>query len=380
MRKTFQFKLYRSKRNRHLHRQINIASAIYNHCIALHKRYYRLFGKSLNKYQLQKHLTKLKKQKRYCYWNQVGSQAVQDIAERIDRGYALFFKSLKSGRKTAPPSFKKQIRYKSITLKQAGYKLLCGNKLKIGGRVYGFHKSRDIEGVVKTVTIKRDTLVDIYTFFSCELPDIKIERTMTGKSAGFDFGLKTFLTPSDATKNIESPLFYKQGMETIKKASGALSRKKKGSNNRKKARLNLARVHKRIVNQRHDYHFKTACKLAGTYDQLFFEDLHIKAMQMMWGRKVSDLGFSSFLRILEHCCKKSASKIVYIDRFFPSSKLCNVCGWVNKQLSLSDRAWICNDCGAVHDRDKNAAINIFKEGASSFGLGDVRPSSMAISV
>ena len=148
---------------------------------------------------------------------------------------------------------------------------------------------------------------------------------MTGKSAGFDFGLKTFLTPSDDTKEIDAPLFFKQGVKEIKKASKALSSKKKGSNNRKKARLNLARVHKRIANQRRDYHFKTANQLAEKYDYLFFEDLHIKAMQMMWGRKISDLGFHNFLRIQEHCCKKSGSEIGYIDRFFPSSKLCHVC-------------------------------------------------------
>ena len=380
MRKTFRFKLYNSKRNRHLHRQIDIASEIYNHCIALHKRYYRLFGKSLNKYQLQKHLTELKKQNRYKHWNSVGSQAIQDITDRIDRAYKLFFDALKSNRKAAPPSFKKCIKYKSITLKQAGYKLVEGIKLKIGKRIYKYHKSRDIQGIIKTLTIKRDQLGDIYIFFSCELPDIEVNRAMTGKSAGFDFGLKTFLTPSDDTAEIDAPFFFKQGVKGIKKANKALSSKKKGSNNRKKARLNLARVHKRIANQRRDYHFKTANRLAEQYDHLFFEDLHIKAMQMMWGRKISDLGFHNFLRIQEHCCKKSGSKIGYIHRFFPSSKLCHVCSSQNDELSLYDRSWICKSCGTIHNRDKNAAINIHREGASSLGLEDVRPSKTAILV
>jgi putative transposase len=149
MRKTFQFKLYKSKRNKHLHRQIDIASGIYNHCIALHKRYYRLFGKTLNKYQLQKHLTKLKKQKRYHHWNSVGSQAIQDITDRIDRAYKLFFDALKSNRKVAPPSFKKRIKYKSITLKQAGYKLPESNKIKIGKRVYKFLSPEILRGSLK---------------------------------------------------------------------------------------------------------------------------------------------------------------------------------------------------------------------------------------
>ena len=104
--KTYCFKLYDSKRNRKLHSQINAAGLVYNHCIALHKRYYRLFGKSLNIYRLQKHLSKLKKISRFTYLKEIGSQAVQDITQRIDKAYKLFFRNLKHKIRTAPPSFK----------------------------------------------------------------------------------------------------------------------------------------------------------------------------------------------------------------------------------------------------------------------------------
>ena len=113
--RTYVFKLYRAKRNRHLHREINIAGSIYNHLIALHRRYYRMFGKSLNAIRLQLHITKLKRTKRYGYWNNLGSQAIQDIAQRIDRAYKLFFHNLKRGVRTAPPGFKKVRRYRSFT-------------------------------------------------------------------------------------------------------------------------------------------------------------------------------------------------------------------------------------------------------------------------
>lgn len=136
--KTYCFKLYQSKRNRKLHEAIDIAGQIYNHLIALHKRYYCLYGKHLNVYKLKKHITKLKKQKRFAFWNQLGSQAIQDIADRIERGYELFFRNRKQGIKTAPPSFKKIRKYKSFTLKQAGYKLLEGNRIVIMGNVYEF--------------------------------------------------------------------------------------------------------------------------------------------------------------------------------------------------------------------------------------------------
>ena len=100
--KTYKFKLYRAKKNKHLHQQIDIAGLVYNHCIALHRRYYRLFGKHLSQYDLMRHLTKLKKLPRYAHWNLVGSQAIQDIAQRIDRAYKLFFGNLKRKVKTAP--------------------------------------------------------------------------------------------------------------------------------------------------------------------------------------------------------------------------------------------------------------------------------------
>lgn len=177
--KTYQFKLYQDKRNKHLHSAINAASNIYNYCIALHKRYYRLFGKHLNKNKLQKHIAKLRNKNEY--WQLVGSQAVQDITDRIERAYQLFFKHNKRG--VRPPNFRKRIKYKSFTLKQAGYKFLDGNQLKIGKRIYKFWKSRDLEGKVKTVTIKRNSLGELFIFVVTDYVE-QISSTMTGKSAG----------------------------------------------------------------------------------------------------------------------------------------------------------------------------------------------------
>ncbi len=231
--KTYKFKLYQHKRNKHLHRTINAASSIYNHSIALHKRYYRMFGKHLNKNRLQKHIAKLRRKNEY--WQLVGSQAVQDITDRIERAYQLFFKHNK--KRFRPPNFRKRIKYKSFTLKQAGYKFLEGNQLKIGKRVYKFWKSREIEGKIKTVTIKRNPLGEIFVFVVTDHIDHQV-ITMSGKNAGFDFGLKCFLTCSDGSE-VKSPLFLKQSLKELKVASRQHSTKKKGSNGREKARKNL---------------------------------------------------------------------------------------------------------------------------------------------
>jgi putative transposase len=373
---TYCYKLYRAKRNKKLHKAINIAGCIYNHCIALHRRYYRLYGKHLSANKLKVHITKLKKTKKYSYWNQLGSQAIQDIVERIDKGYKLFFRNQKHSIKSAPPSFRKVRKYRSFTLKQTGYKLLDGNRIKIMGNEYKFHKSREVDGIIKTVTVKRDTLGDLYIYIVCEQEEAKIEPR-SSKSVGFDFGLITFLTSSDG-QDVEAPLFFKENSTKIKKLNRKLSRKKKGSNNRKLARLDLARLHKKVSNQRKDYHFKLAKKLAEEYAVICIEDLNIKAMQQLWGRKISDLGHSQFVGILKHQCAKTGCKVVEIPRFYPSSKTCSDCGYVNSTLSLSERTWTCPECGVIHDRDKNAAVNIHRVGASTLDGEGVRPALAGI--
>jgi 4-amino-4-deoxy-L-arabinose transferase-like glycosyltransferase len=151
-----------------------------------------------------------------------------------------------------------------------------------------------------------------------------------------------------------------------------LSRKKKGSKNRRKANLHLNRVFQRIDNLRHDFFFKLAHELTDKYDVIFFEDLNLKGMKALWGRKVSDLCFGTFLNILQYVAGQKGVKIHFIDRFYPSSKTCSDCGYIYQKLSLKERQWACPGCGVIHDRDFNAALNIHRVGASTFGVGEVR--------
>ena len=369
--RTYKFKLYRSKKNKALHQQIDISGIIWNHSIALHRRYYRLTGKGLNMYVLQKHLAKLKKLPKYAYWGKVGSQAIQDITQRIDKAYKLFFGNLKRKVRTAPPGFKKVKRYTSFTLKQAGWKLLDGNKIYIQGMVYKFSKSREIPTDVKTVTIKRDTLGNLYLYFVVQEEIDQSEQLMTGNSAGFDFGLKTFLVPSIG-KDIESPLYFRQAMAELKLAQQNLARKVKFSGGWKKARTIVTRIHQTVVNKRRDWFFKLAHELTDKFDQLYFEDLNMKGMQALWGRKVGDLARSEFMGILGYVASTKGKIVHLIDRWFPSSKTCFDCGYVYKELNIKEREWACHGCGVIHDRDRNAALNIHREGASSLRLGDVR--------
>ncbi|XHR82768.1 MAG: RNA-guided endonuclease InsQ/TnpB family protein [Gloeotrichia echinulata GP01] len=365
--KTLKFKLYEHKRNRHLKRMINAAGVIYNHCISLHKRYYRMWGKHLNCAKLQSHIAKLRK--RHQFWQSIGSQAVQDICQRIEKAYQLFFKHNKKG--VRPPNFKKVKKYKSFTLKQAGYKLLSGNRIKIANRVYQFWKSREVEGKIKTLTIKRTALGELFMVIVVDNelePEIK---STTGKIAGFDFGLKTFLTCSDGTL-IDSPQFLKQSLNAIRKASKNHSKKVKRSNNRERARKNLVRQHENVCNRRRDWFWKLAHELTDKFDVLCFETLNLKGMQRLWGRKISDVAFGEFLQILSWVTKKKNKQLVYIDQWYPSSKTCSHCGHILENLDLSIRQWRCPSCQSINGRDENAARNIQMVGASTIGLGDVR--------
>ena len=363
--KTYKFKLYQHERNRHLHRTINAAGNIYNHCIALHKRYYSLFGKHLNKNKLMKHIAKLRHKNEY--WQLVGSQAVQDIVQRIDRAYQLFFKHYKKG--VRPPNFRKRIKYKSITLKQAGYKFQGSNQLKIGKRVFKYWKSRQIEGKIKTVTIKRNPLGEIFIFVVTDYQDHQV-TPMTGNSAGFDFGLKVFLSCSDSTE-VKSPLFLKQSLKQLRLASRKHSTKKRGSRSRERARQNLVRVHEKVVNRRSDWFWKLAHQLTDKFDYLFFETLNLKGMQRLWGRKIGDLALAEFLKILDFVAEKKGKIVSYIDRWYPSTKTCSECDFVIDKLGLNERYWVCPSCSTKHGRDNNASRVIQKVGASTLGLGDV---------
>ena len=374
---SLKYKLYPTDHS-NIDHQINVACYIYNHCIALKKRFYRRFKVGVSEAKLKKHLAKIKHRKRFSFFGDLNSQTIQDIVERIEKGYKAFFK------KTSihPPTFKGKKRYNSITFKQTGYKYLGGNSICIMGKTFSFFQSRPVEGNIKTVTIKRDSLGEHYICFVTDFVK-KISKPAT--RSGFDFGLKTFLTTSNGEK-IECPQFLKQSLKKLEKASKRLSSKVKGSSSWKRAQLAVARIYRKVSNQRLDFIFKLTKYLVEEYEALYFEDLNMKGMQKLWGRKVSDIANSMFMNIMKYRCDQYDRALVQIGRFEPSTSECNVCGYHITGLTLKDRSWFCPKCGTTHDRDINAAKVILKKGeilrseielkagrALPASLGEVRP-------
>ena len=366
--------MYSNHGNVELHKTIDGHASVWNHCIALQRRYYAIYGQYIPKFRLINHISKLKRLPRFAHWNQLPSQAIQDVVGRIDKGYKAMFEARAQGKAWGRPRFKSRRKYKSFTLLQAGWELLPGNRIRIGKRIYQYFKSRDVCGNPKRCTIKRDTVGDVYITILTDYDEPDLNRVMTGKIAGFDFGLKRYLTGHNG-HDIDSPQFFKRSLNAIKGANRAHSRTKKKSNNRERTRLDLARKHRKIERQREDFHWKLAHQLTDEYDEIRLEALNLKGMKALWGRKVSDLGFADFVKKLVYIAKKKGVKITFIDKWYPSSKTCSVCGVVNETLNLRDRNWQCSDCGTIHDRDRNAAINIFRVGASTHEGEDVSPDS-----
>ena len=267
-----------------------------------------------------------------------------------------------------PPKFKRADMFTSFVFKQDGYSL-NGNVFTINRikKRYKFALSRPYVGVgrIKTVTVKRSPLGDYYVILSIEAEGKPIGKTHNGASVGIDFGLKTYMTISDGTR-IQSPRFLKKGMSAKKKADRKMSRCEDGSNHRRKARMAKNRVEERISNQRDAWQWEEAHKLCRKYDIICIEDLQLDNMKRLWGRKMADLAHGKLVWKLEYLAPRYGVTVKKIDRYFPSSKLCD-CGYIHNSLSLHDREWTCPVCGAHHDRDLHAANNILRQGIASLG-------------
>ena len=383
--KVYRYKLYTNAKRGELKELIYRFGIVRNYTVKMFNGYYKLTGKTLSAYQLSNHIAKAKKNPNRRTAKMVEglpSQAVQECVARVDKGYRNFFaycKRKKSGKacdRVRPPSKRKPSKNLSFTLLQVGYRFseTEPNKVRIGKKTYGFFKSQELKGKVKRLTVKKDWCGDVWIIVLTDWTEAK-ELPMTGRAAGYDFGLKTFLTRHDG-KRIESPQFLRSDMARYRSLSRNMSKKVMGSMNRRKARWELNRFYRRLVNRREDWQWKTARSILKEYDTVCLETLNLDGMKRLWGRKVSDLCLASFVNKLEYLASVCGKEVVKVDRFYASSQTCSECGYVNKATKdLSVRSWICPMCGTHHDRDINAARSILMEGTSSIGRGSVRPRS-----
>ncbi|MGP8322442.1 MAG: RNA-guided endonuclease InsQ/TnpB family protein [Methanosarcinaceae archaeon] len=320
----------------------------------------------INYYDQQRDLPKNKTE----YQKKEYGHVLQNVLRRAEKAYNNFFGG------SGYPRFQGRNRYDSFTYPDAygiGYKITDDGKLKLSkiGEIK-IVQHRKIEGKIKTCTIKRD--VDSwYVSFSVEM-DAQLPLEPTGQSVGVDVGLKSLITLSNG-KQVEPPKFLRQSDEKLTKAQRDLSRKKKGSNNRDKQRIEVARIHRHIRNQRKDFAHKLSRTLVNTYDTIVFEKLQIMNMvkNHHLAKSISDAGWGQLVEFTKFKAEWAGRVVQQIDPKQTSMECC-ICGSIQK-MPLSQRTYNCPSCDNVMDRDENAA-KVIKSRAIGQGLAESTPVEM----
>ena len=361
--KAFSFRLYPTQeQEKTLASQFGQSRFVYNFFLRKRIDYYATNkGKekqSLNYHDTAKMLTELKQQPDTIWLKESNSQSLQQSLRHLDNAYNNFFNH---GFKF--PNFKKKSRKQSFSIPQNFTVDVETNRLHIPKLMpIKIVLHREIEGQMKSVTISKTPSGKCFASILCEI-EKPIKPKKKGSQIGIDLGLKSFAVISDGER-IDSPKYLRKSEKKLKWQQKLLSRKVKGSNGRNNARVKIARIHEKIVNQRNDFLHKLSNRLVRENQSIFAEDLHVKGIMAnhCLAKSVSDSGWSEFVRQIKYKSEWNGTYFGQIDRFFPSSKRCVACGWINESLSLKDREWTCQSCSHVVDRDLNAAQNILQFG------------------
>lgn len=339
---------------------------VYNTALSYRSKAYKRRKESISYYDSVKLLNILKKAKPWL--RDAYSQSLQMALRNLDTAFTNFFRDPAN---VGYPKFKKKTSAQSLQYPQkvkVNFQTAMIYFPKLGWVPCVFH--RRFEGKIKTVTLAKATdgsyYVSILVENDCKAPAV-IQQSVNneGDVLGIDMGVKELCTCSDGTV-FENNRYLTKSEKRLKREQKKLSRKKKGSSNRNKQRIKVARVHKKIANQRRDVVEKATAEIAGkSHAAVAVETLNVKGMQKNHhqAKCVSDASMSCFLTRLETKCRNSGKTFVKVDRWFPSSQTCSVCGYVNKEIKdLKIREWECPVCHTRHGRDSNASLNIAREG------------------
>jgi len=364
-------RIYPNKTQRiQIRKTIGCSRFIYNQMLIERREVYERFKD--DKDALKKHTYKTEKQYKvaFPFLKEADSIALQASREHLIEAYQNFFNGLKKGRKVGFPKFKSKKGKETYTTKQTNGNIKIDferKKLKLPKLEWlRFNDKRVFSEEIKHATIKKTKSNKYFVSLTLEAQEDvkKLQEVHEKDITAFDMSANNFLV-NDLVK-MENPRFYRLEQKKTKKLNKELSRKKKGSKNREKARVKLARHYDTIYNRKKDWTHKLTRKLADAFDAIILENLNVKGMQKFnsgLSKSVSlDFSWYQFTTYLKYKMEWLGKHFVLVDRFFASSKLCSRCGWKNNNLTLKERAWTCLDCGTTHERDENASVNLRNEG------------------
>ncbi|NJO98172.1 MAG: IS200/IS605 family element transposase accessory protein TnpB [Pleurocapsa sp. CRU_1_2] len=334
---------------------------LWNYCLNLMNQTYKETGKGLSGYQVKKQIPQLKKE--YEWLKSTYSQCLQQVCLNLGVAFNNFFE-----RRAGYPSFKSKHGKQSIQYPQNVKRIKDCLRLPMIGEVKAvFH--REINGKIKTVTISKNKSNQYYASILFDDGVDKPSTNTEGKAIGIDLGLNHFAITSDGSK-FDNPRWLAKHERNLKLKQQQLSRKQKGSNNKNKSRLKVARIHNKIANCRADYQHKLSRRIVNENQVIVVENLAVKNMvkNHKLAKAISQVGWGQFCTMLKYKAEQDGKVYQEVDRFFASSKTCHVCLNRVDSLALEIRFWDCDNCKTHHDRDINAAINIRNEGLRILNL------------
>ena len=359
--KAYKYRIYPNKKQKELiAKTFGCTRFVYNYYLNKRKEMYENDKITFTYNMCSKDLTQLKKELEWL--KEPDKDSLQKCLKDLDIAYQKFFKE-----HTGYPKFRsKKNRYQSYRTSCTNNNIRFENK-KIKLPKLGLVKTRDKQipqGIILNATISQEPNGHYYCSLCCT--DVEFEQLpKTNKNVGIDLGICDFAILSDGIK-IENPQFFEKSEKKLAKLQRELSRKTIGSNRWNKVRIKVANLQKHISNQRNDFLQKLTTEIVRYYDIIAVEDLDVKAMKetdsTIRNKRVGDVSWSDFRRMLTYKTQWYGKELSVIDRYYPSSQICHVCGHRDGKKSEDIRSWICPNCNSELDRDINASINILNEG------------------
>ncbi|MFD6391999.1 RNA-guided endonuclease InsQ/TnpB family protein [Nocardia sp. NPDC060259] len=366
----YQFRVYPTPgQQAALARAFGCARVVFNDCVRARRTAFAT-GMKISDTELQRQVvTAAKRTPERAWLAEVASVALVQACQDARTAYRNWFDSIagrRNGRKLGAPRFRsKRDHRQSIRLTRNGFRLRANGRLhiaKVGELAVRW--SRYLPSAPSSVTVIKDSAGRYFASFVVDVRDSPLP-TVTSE-VGIDLGLETFAVLSDG-KTITTPRFLRRAERRLRRAQQALARKDKGSKNREKQRVRVAKLHARVKDTRHDWAHKHTTAIIRDNQAVFVEDLCVRGLaRTRLAKSVYDVGWSTFIRLLEDKAARYGRIFGKTDRFFPSSQLCSTCGANDGPKPLRVRAWECASCGARHDRDLNAAKNIHAAGRAEW--------------